>query len=117
MSDSDRDNLITAIGDALDVAFEAEGRVFDPGQKESLAHSALTVIDRLRALTKWQPIETAPKDGTRVDVCFGKNRVTDVFFRRGNWAKEIGYPVVTKVFFEQPTHWMPIPTPPTTEKD
>jgi len=62
----------------------------------------------------WQPIETAPKDGTEIIV----------------WWPEIGHPYITKWTrfingnlyrdgwhcgiweVERPTHWMPLPKPP-----
>jgi len=62
----------------------------------------------------WQPIETAPKDGTEIIV----------------WWPEIGHPYITKWTrfingnlyrdgwhcgiweVERPTHWMPSPKPP-----
>ncbi len=59
---------------------------------------------------KWQPIKTAPKDGTDVLV-----------YRPGNH----NYPAIGIDFWEspydvwwnsptdnQPTHWMPLPKPP-----
>jgi len=61
---------------------------------------------------KWQPIDTAPKDGTRilvfcshsnmtVETCWIKNEIT----LYGWWwnTKELN----------PPTHWMPLPKPPT----
>ncbi len=86
----------------------------------------------------WQPIETAPKDETAVILYFA-NRVwkalddsicppdpvrdlaerTEIgFFRDGEWC-ETG---TAHDYFEpwnepndQPTHWMPLPQPPTAQ--
>lgn len=57
----------------------------------------------------WQPIETAPKDGSRV-LLWSKHwsaSHTGQFY--GNWWSsfyEIG------PFHSPPTHWQPLPTPP-----
>ena len=58
-------------------------------------------------MTDWQPIETAPKDGTDVLVWCGG-------------AMFIAYMEVGRWFFDRtdhsvkplPTHWMPLPAPP-----
>jgi hypothetical protein len=65
----------------------------------------------------WQPIETAPKDGTRVLIS-RMDRYADLMYmyvawcRRKSWiilesAKGTRYSVDTP-----PTHWMPLPAPP-----
>lgn len=55
----------------------------------------------------WQPIATAPKDGTEV-------LLTDGHYKRtGYWARRIGcWSVDTVVVLSSPTHWMPLPAPP-----
>lgn len=64
---------------------------------------------------EWQPIETAPKDGTRIlgawPSFLKKNEwfIQPVFFVCGvwlhGWDEDEDQPL-------KPTHWMPIPTPP-----
>lgn len=69
----------------------------------------------------WQPIETAPKDGTRIDVWSG-HRQADVCwldcvweyrnskpFQGWFWTNDDGEPILV----EDVTHWMPLPAPPT----
>ncbi len=61
---------------------------------------------------EWQPISTAPKDGTRILVCrpkgFSVNRVgVDMFMECGGRKSWIH----SEDNF-QPTHWMPLPEPP-----
>lgn len=59
---------------------------------------------------EWQPIETAPKDGTpvllyatpRMEVGYWNVAVTDVGIT--GW-----YP---SMYWRRPTHWMPLPEPP-----
>lgn len=73
----------------------------------------------------WQPIETAPKDGTWILLC----KATDadgkpitgesfgLFVQRAAWWEVDGwvdYCAMVRdpnVFFN-PTHWMPLPEPP-----
>lgn len=70
----------------------------------------------------WQPIETAPKDGTEIDILLnGKSRLTDIYWGewQGNdkqqeyWLDDLGNPVVGDWDnLNKITHWMPIPKPP-----
>ncbi len=61
----------------------------------------------------WQPIETAPKDGTWVLTCdvsdFNLQRVlrwdTDTHSRNPTWRDH-------ELFPKTPTHWMPLPPVP-----
>jgi len=70
------------------------------------------------AMSEWQPIETAPKDGTRVilwlkDECFPALAAWIMFcpddeepgwyvFEMGQYGDD----------FNEITHWMPLPEPP-----
>ncbi len=70
--------------------------------------------------TQWQPIETAPKDGTeiligRFDEDGSEWYATAEWWVRSwafMWAKNIDHPVL--IDFE-PTHWRPLPPPHTNE--
>jgi hypothetical protein len=59
----------------------------------------------------WQPIETAPKDGTEVDLWVPDDgRFTNCWFMDGIWLQtEDGNTYSTG---GAPTHWMPLPQPP-----
>lgn len=62
----------------------------------------------------WRPIDTAPLDGTEVDLWRDGERLTNWRFnaRRHGWSQEVGYPVVTVYLIKQPSHWMPVPDGP-----
>lgn len=73
-------------------------------------------------MSEWQPIETAPKDGRSI-LCFiplsgGCDRMLVL---RWDDGKFLGEPAQWKtdvhsfVGFD-PTHWMPLPTPPEQER-
>ena len=83
-------------------------------------------IDRLLA-DKWQPIETAPKDGTVVLLYKPDERMVGEYMLAGYWGqwpgindcwiacdgKPQGYlSGVTGTYQGHPTHWMPLPNPP-----
>jgi hypothetical protein len=67
-------------------------------------------------MTEWQPIETAPKDGTRLLVWANnlwREPAIAYWSRSGPlnppcWVG--GHCHVGHI--DQPTHWMPLPTPP-----
>jgi hypothetical protein len=61
-------------------------------------------VEALRAALEWQPIETAPKDGTEI-------LLTDGYYKRtGYWAKRIAAWSIDAVPpLNMPTHWLPLP--------
>ena len=64
-------------------------------------------------MMEWQPMETAPKDGTIVLGYDRKAKKWNVKFMTYHTTMTGGYwrnEVVTGVF--NPTHWMPLPEPP-----
>lgn len=88
---------------------------------------AIAEIERLRAAAagagagaEWQPIETAPKDGTDVDLWGSLNkeprhRITDCHWHKGEWlvwgASGVDdEPHWMPVFCA--SHWMPLPPAP-----
>lgn len=95
--------------------------------------AAIRALD-LSHLTGWQPIGTAPKDGT-VIILFGNGRVTAGHWEPEKWPVAAEYCGKTGEYLGQyetgecipawwysedggfaddspPTHWMPLPTPP-----
>jgi hypothetical protein len=76
-------------------------------------------------MSEWQPIETAPKDGTRVIVAFRNNCVTiarwsDACAFESNdegphwveWECDDHFYSSHLTGPNEPTHWMPLPEPP-----
>jgi len=61
---------------------------------------------RKRRMMLWQPIETAPKDGSFILLATPKGRIADGFWSPvyGVWS----WPYV----MVEPTHWMPLPERP-----
>jgi len=68
---------------------------------------------------EWQPIETAPKNGTRIWAFFPFAQGTfaiswrkNVYETKGpNWTLDDGESAT--LMYDPPTHWMPLPPPPT----
>lgn len=72
----------------------------------------------------WQPIETAPEDGTPVlawNKEYGARETKSVTYGPGSPGFEKGYadrwwtwdePRANWAFRWNPTHWMPLPAPP-----
>lgn len=67
-------------------------------------------------MSGWQPIETAPRDGTRLLLWWNERAMISF------WADRVGFkgwqPVSGEVLnvgnraMWNPTHWMPLPEPP-----
>jgi hypothetical protein len=56
----------------------------------------------------WQPIATAPKDGTEILAWPVEDSVGIVYFGGSEWQLWGGY----SNFDIEPTHWQPLPEPP-----
>ena len=72
----------------------------------------------------WQPMATAPKDGTHILVWFPQSGVWEVFMHRFDQDDTEGWwcvsdnknePMPLRGWVIQPTHWMPLPAPPVGE--
>ena len=68
-------------------------------------------IARAKAALQWQPIETAPKDGTEFLGSVGVSYQGGVVVL--HWDKDDGF-IDWDADFWDPTHWMPLPPPPET---
>ena len=82
-------------------------------------------------MTEWQPIETAPKgtsgDTVRVLLCSAGDELSrhtgywDAYYAKGGAGYEGGDGWVIdaageeyRLYHDGPTHWMPLPSPPST---
>jgi hypothetical protein len=73
-------------------------------------------------MSEWQDIETAPRDGTSVDlwvsappqmISTGAGRVTDCWFFSGKWWRYDGQgDEYCRSEVANATHWMPLPEHP-----
>lgn len=74
---------------------------------------ALTEIAELRKQLEWQPIETAPKDGTEI-LAYRKRDVKSCRWKGDCWGGDgWTYPPAEGMLGEHaPTHWKPLPAPP-----
>ena len=64
---------------------------------------------------EWQPIETAPKDGTGVLGFISESWIEGIFWNEEEWSY-LSDGDITSHGRLQPTHWMPLPAAPTQEK-
>ena len=62
-------------------------------------------------MTDWQPIETAPKDGTEILV-FNGNSIWLVETEYEMYPKDNGCGCCSHSIHDEVTHWMPLPEPP-----
>lgn len=93
----------------------------DDGRAENEANAELIVtavnnhqmlVDALKD-REWQPIETAPKDGSAYLGVIAPNGQPFIAF----YEEEDGHQcqIQTEPKLHKPTHWMPLPQPPTKE--
>ena len=71
-------------------------------------------------MTEWQPIETAPKDGTHI-ILLVENKAIEGWYEYDNWYKDYKWNVVKLPIHgcdccshdnDDPTGWTPLPEPP-----
>ena len=59
-----------------------------------------------------QPIETAPKDGTRIRIFLGEDESHIAYWDSGNMFRGWSLNERDVIFEDYVTHWMPLPSPP-----
>lgn len=60
-------------------------------------------------MTTWQPIETAPKDGTSILLADNYGGMQICWWDSYDWRHDLDDVCST---FDDPTHWMPLPPSP-----
>lgn len=74
-------------------------------------------IKRLRKLTEWQPIETAPKDGTEIlggwSYMYPGDKAPTTGVEIIHWNNKAWQDWEGSSHPELYKHWQPLPTPPT----
>lgn len=84
-------------------------RIGVPNAQSYSAGDLVELANLLAFAPQWQPIETAPKDGRRLLLWWPEWCDEPI---KGWWAD--GYwQCIDAVVEEGPTHWMPLPPPPT----
>jgi hypothetical protein len=81
---------------------------------DEAADAIFAALPDMTAPLVWQPIETAPKDGTCILISNGKDGIFSGMYV-GYWYQEGGWKFSIKNRIPDATHWMPLPAPPTGE--
>lgn len=69
-------------------------------------------------MSEWQDISTAPKDGTDILVFCPENSAylesieTTYYDTQLGWVDQSGESSLGDSYYSEPSHWMPLPTPP-----
>ena len=79
------------------------------------------IRDTLQSM-QWQPIESAPRDGTYILLLMVDGNVEKGYFQKSKYNAFHGFFIVNNGDYTdggygsdykcEPTHWMPLPTPP-----
>lgn len=107
----EEDDIEYAIRLIVDIA-ESLASVNSESMKNELV-AGVAANARNDTPTGWQPIETAPKDQTPIDIWANGRRMPNMS-RFGVDNKDVYFDATTSecVFIVVVTHWMPLPTPP-----
>ena len=86
----------------------------------SMTQAVLSALNEAGCVVEqgWQPIETAPKDGTRILLFVPPYGASTGHYSpaRSNWGEKASLWIAHAVLNKEaaPTHWMPLPEPPLT---
>lgn len=102
-----KDTLIKALEEQRSILREgvnAAREARDTLDSEREANAILTA----EVESKWQPIETAPKDGTRIMLGIAGAKAGAAVYLLATWDGICSHPYVPNTW----THWMPLPAIP-----
>ena len=100
------DNEFNALCDAHGFSAVARGEfALVPRNLLKALVDAAVLAERKRSA--WQPIETAPRDGTQILAIWpGKGTPRIIWFDRARWTDDGDHSLIDF------THWQPLPSPP-----
>ena len=120
---TDDTDLAARLHEMRGAAGMTDWEAYDEDLTDAFLRALATAYDEGRLVVDdgWQPIETAPKDGTRVMAywpdCYGNNAAAQVESWFGPWSKGNAKMTWQSAFewddgHNSPTHWRPLPAPP-----
>lgn len=112
MTNTDSLQRIVAELRLIDLSDEVTG-LFPYGNPRTLADRLERLSAAEQKVTEWQPIETAPKDGSRVLLgCAQHGSVIVGRWRHDAWSSPCGYDGEDHLCASDPTNWQPLPVAP-----
>jgi hypothetical protein len=93
----------------LIIAVSSHSRLVYADARKAVADAIAAAL--LEAAGEWQPIETAPRDRTRIlGTRLGGHDIDVIFWTGGNWFSQSNEISMWAAF--PPTHWRDLPAPP-----
>lgn len=122
--ETERDAAIARAEKAeADLKYVNEARTLDLADHQTKIKEMAERIRKAEAerdAARWQPIETAPRDGTLIDLWAGE-RIANCAWNVPSkcWAERVGAGFGGKhwAVVNNPTHWMPLPAAPANPED
>lgn len=118
------DDVVERVAKAFGASMYGDGRPwgsFDEREQDALRRGARAAIAAMRG---WEPIKTAPRDGTKVDLWMkidaspmsmgwsDEFRVPEAWFEVDRWFHYRERGAKSELLTRYITHWMPLHDPP-----
>lgn len=71
--------------------------------------------DHIASTQAWQPIESAPKDGTEILLHFPKHGIHPAYWHQPGNPIHKGFWMIWRHIYKNPTHWQSLPEKPDVE--